>query len=123
MESIDEMISYRLELYDLYVNGKDYESFMKEHDDKLKEKEEENVKENNEQQEDVGRISDENDNLFPSADAHDGDSGDRSSGYYEGQHEEEEKEEEKKEEDFNDVNYWTPKSTVKEDDILSELGL
>lgn len=123
MESIDEMISYRLELYDLYVNGKDYESFMKAHDDKLKEKEEENVKENNEQQEDIGRISDENDNLFPSADAHDGDSGDRSSGYYEGQHEEEEKEEEKKEEDFNDVNYWTPKSTVKEDDILSELGL
>ena len=123
LETVNEIISFGLEVYDSYINNQDYEAVIRKDEEKLKEREQENTKEFNELNEHgedkSGRISDERDNLFPSAD-------DRSSGYlYRNDQPEEleEKKEEKKEEDFMDNTYWTHSLAVNEDELMSELGL
>ena len=128
LETLREMIDFKLSIYVKYLNGEDYQKALDEHEEMLQKKEQDENDDNRSE-----KLSNEADGSsgmeFP-ADSdplegqNDGYEG-RGSGlqdHLEIKHEEEE-EEEKKEEDFNDCNFWKPEYKIEDMDVDRELEL
>lgn len=125
LETLREMIDFKLSIYDKYLKGEDYQKALDEHEEMLQKKEQDENDDNRSEKlsndADGSAGMDFNDNpLDVQGDGYEG----RGSGlqnHLEVKHEEEE--EEKKEEDFNDYNYWKADSKLDDMDIDTELEL
>ena len=127
LETLREMIDFKLSIYDKYLKGEDYQKALDEHEEMLQKKEQSENDDNRSEKlsndADGSAGMDFNENpLDVQGDGYEG----RGSGlqnHLEVKHEEEE-EEEKKEEDFNDCNYWKADYKHIDDmDIDNELEL